>query len=248
MFFHEFSDSEVEEHTSQAITRSASVRGAKAYLSSGIRLESKCGISEVWYWYLEKTPTSSRDPEAPLPRQPKSIFPPLCIDSRCLKTISDTFHWEHLREWPDHSTSDSPEHSTDPSDDRLDKSMEIIASSPLTFAQEEEAGEDDGSTVDSEWSERGHVRVGSDDIEFEEWSPSFQVALSESMREVEKLIQGPTVALNILPPPLMLESESEEAEDQDGMEGVEPSQPRQVRVRTCERGVLSWENGGAMFP
>lgn len=55
LFFHDFSESEVCGQECQSPDgRLVSRRAAKAYLSSGVRLESKCGLSDIWYLYLDQ--------------------------------------------------------------------------------------------------------------------------------------------------------------------------------------------------
>jgi len=53
LFFYEFRDWEVYRQENQPSSSSSSLRAAGAYLISGIRLESMCGVSDVWYRYVE---------------------------------------------------------------------------------------------------------------------------------------------------------------------------------------------------
>jgi hypothetical protein len=54
MFFYEFEEWEVTKGLGQSKNGSVvSRRGAGAYVRSGVRLESSCGISDVWYRYVE---------------------------------------------------------------------------------------------------------------------------------------------------------------------------------------------------
>lgn len=54
LFFYDFSEEEVCRKEGQCQDgASASRRAGTTYLESNIRLESKCGISEVWYWCLD---------------------------------------------------------------------------------------------------------------------------------------------------------------------------------------------------
>lgn len=225
MFFYEFSDREVEENAGQSIRNSVCWRAAKAYISSGIRLESKCGISEVWYWFVEKTRTFFEDSGAPFPQEPKPILP---IDLISLEMMSNTFHWPRLFKESSSSGSGSPAFAAHASDDEYDNPETV--SSPLTPARKGGVGGAAENTAGSEESDGGHSRVGpgchteanvsgrqtvgsvsiqekseSNDIEFEEWSSSFEVALSESMKEVEGLVQVPTVTLGTLVSPLIPE-------------------------------------------
>lgn len=74
LFFHEFSEAEIYQKQGQSpIGPTVSHRAGMAYVGSGIRLESQCGMSDIWYWYLERNsdlfgggPTSFiQGPESP---------------------------------------------------------------------------------------------------------------------------------------------------------------------------------------
>ena len=53
LFFYKFSDWEILIELGQPTTSSSSRRAAEAYLLSGNRPQSACGISDVWYHYVE---------------------------------------------------------------------------------------------------------------------------------------------------------------------------------------------------
>jgi hypothetical protein len=56
LFFYDFSEEEVCQKQGQLGSGLlASERAATTYLDSNVRLESKCGISDVWYWCLEQS-------------------------------------------------------------------------------------------------------------------------------------------------------------------------------------------------
>lgn len=55
LFFYDFSEEEVLQKQGQPEDGAkVSRRAATAYLSSRVRLESKSGLSDVWYWCLER--------------------------------------------------------------------------------------------------------------------------------------------------------------------------------------------------
>lgn len=57
LFFHDFSEAEICQKQGQShIGPTVSHRAGMAYISSGIRPESKCGISDIWYYYVERNP------------------------------------------------------------------------------------------------------------------------------------------------------------------------------------------------
>lgn len=100
LFFYNFSEAEFMASKGQPEdTNVASWRAARAYLRSGVRLQSMCGISDVWYRYVEthrelfliETPT-------PPPEQEPVHLNPRIEDVR-LRRMWETFEWkqEHLR-------------------------------------------------------------------------------------------------------------------------------------------------------
>lgn len=94
LFFYEFTEDEIFELEGQPEGGLTSWRAARAYLdSSGIRLESTCGISEVWYRYLENhEQLFGFDPSTPPSEQ--ELDPP----HPYVKTIHLRSMWEAL-EW-----------------------------------------------------------------------------------------------------------------------------------------------------
>ena len=54
VFFYDFDKREFEEGSGQSkMGNVASRLGAEAYIKTGVRLESSCGISDVWHRYVE---------------------------------------------------------------------------------------------------------------------------------------------------------------------------------------------------
>lgn len=69
LFFHSFTEQEVEWKQAQSEAGGVvSRRAAEAYLRSRVRLQSSCGISDLWYNYVESNAT--------LFHQPKTSSPP----------------------------------------------------------------------------------------------------------------------------------------------------------------------------
>jgi hypothetical protein len=95
LFFYDFDDGEVATQAGQLVTSKASQRGGKAYLRSGARLESKCGISDVWYWYLAQNKALFADPDSPPPtHEPASHSPHPRLEFHQLPLIYDAFRWK----------------------------------------------------------------------------------------------------------------------------------------------------------
>lgn len=105
-------------NSGQVFTSKASKRGAEAYLRSGIRLESKCGISDVWYHYVETNRVLFEDTSSPHPT-PQSATPTRPhsrLDARHVPAMCNTFRWkeQHSRLSPQElvlqsSTNSAPE-------------------------------------------------------------------------------------------------------------------------------------------
>ena len=53
LFFYDFTDAELIGDASEGFPSSAHRRAAESYISSGSKILSSCGFSEVWYEYLE---------------------------------------------------------------------------------------------------------------------------------------------------------------------------------------------------
>ena len=54
VFFYDFEGQEVAQESGQSRNgRVVSCRAAEAYIKSSVQLESSCGISDMWYRYVE---------------------------------------------------------------------------------------------------------------------------------------------------------------------------------------------------
>lgn len=93
LFFHNFSQSEEALRFGQSLTHSVSRRAAISYLKSGVRLESKCGISDVWFEYVEahRGIFESLDPPSSFTPPPPGPHPRL--EPTHALPLSDTFPW-----------------------------------------------------------------------------------------------------------------------------------------------------------
>ena len=122
LFFHDFTDIETKERCGQAETGSrVSRRAAEAYLLSGVRLESSCGISDIWHNYIDSYANLFGQPERPaaplslaLPSASNGPSNPTTLshfplpsphprpESRRLGTVHEAFGWhkDHSRPKP----------------------------------------------------------------------------------------------------------------------------------------------------
>lgn len=223
LFFHDFSDEEILRQSGHAKNSSVSRRAAEAYLRSGVRLQSKCGLSDVWYDYVEANRTLFENPDHPFPPwtpDPPSPHPRIHPDH--VGRIARIFQWHRQ-----HSKS---------------RPQKIVPTSTLVVAQGDdvEGGAARGSTegMDCEFDEFG----------FDVWptTPAFRQELFETVDEVGRTadVQPPSPAGTIhganaetsgmRTDGLMEigEDELEWTEGEDGMEGVEASQPSNVRTHT----------------
>jgi hypothetical protein len=120
LFFYDFSEPEVEQRQGQSGTGGVvSRRAAKAYILSGVRLESSSGISDVWYSYVEHnahlfreskhstTPSSvaiSSGPNGPLNLPtfplPPSLSPHPRPDIQEMETFQSSFNWYKIHSRP----------------------------------------------------------------------------------------------------------------------------------------------------
>lgn len=127
LFFYNFHDSEIYANTGQLCPASDSRRAAEAYIRSGTRLESTCGISEVWYLYVEKNLSLFENHTEPLPHlEPAPPDPRRPLGSEKAQVMFNTFPWfkHHSRPWPQkkipisgpplHSEGDSQHYEDDP--------------------------------------------------------------------------------------------------------------------------------------
>lgn len=101
LYFYDFQDHEVKLQFGQSLTSTSSSRAGKAYLLSGTRLESKCGLSDVWYSYVESSWFFFEDPSHPFHFNPGPPPHPV-ISEEDAETISNIFDWrrQHGRPKP----------------------------------------------------------------------------------------------------------------------------------------------------
>jgi hypothetical protein len=96
IFFYDFSDLEVLREFRQNThpEHPAPVRAAKAYLRSGRRLESSCGISDIWYRHVELNAKHfvRNPPNPPKLLTPASAYPR--PDEDQIRTREPMFEWE----------------------------------------------------------------------------------------------------------------------------------------------------------
>lgn len=103
LFFYEFLHWEIFSQQGPELSSSSSLRAAKAYLLSGIRLESMCGISDAWYRYVESHQTLYTDGKTlVLPLQQQIYHPRPRPDHPHEKYLWSIFKWEkkHSRPQP----------------------------------------------------------------------------------------------------------------------------------------------------
>jgi len=120
LFFYDLHDWEVYFNGGQHCLPLDSRRAAQAYIQSRTRLESTCGISEVWYLYVEKNLHLFNDhPESLPPFEPAPPNPRRPLGSEKAQVMSNTFPWfkHHSRPRPRKtmSVSGPPPHSEDDS-------------------------------------------------------------------------------------------------------------------------------------
>ena len=85
----------------QLVTSSSSLRAAKAYLLSGVRLESTCGVSDTWYRYVESCQALYGDGNTPvLPLQQRIHHPRPRPDRPHEKYLWSIFQWEKMHSRP----------------------------------------------------------------------------------------------------------------------------------------------------
>ena len=101
LFFHDFYPRELETEAGQGYVGTVSRRSAEAYLKSGVRLESKCGISDVWYNYVKVNQALFR--ASGQPSRPEMLPPPRPhLEGNQLSYLWKTFQWkvQHSRPRP----------------------------------------------------------------------------------------------------------------------------------------------------
>ena len=170
LFFHNFTDSETELLLGQSETGGqVAHRAAEAYLRSGVRLESSCGMSDIWYDYVEsnaklfRSPSSAAVPSGPSSLSHPPIFPPLQSsppprpDSQQLEHIRSFLDWHmaHLRFRPTEKSVKSPEHKSDdcsensqPEDTTLPPSKVLACHGPDPADAAEQEDEKDASWME----------------------------------------------------------------------------------------------------
>ena len=174
LFFHDFSEDEKTLEIGQSSSPSSSLRAAKAFLESGVRLESKSGLSDVWYHYVETNRHLFEEPGSSFPVIPKAHYPRL--------NVTDAPSIYNLFEWLKHHTTPRS----------TKKQLEATTSIPLFGSKEVDALELSNSEVLS--SSSGDYEVynmnasydypleGAGDVDYfgqEHWTPLFWRAAPE---------------------------------------------------------------------
>lgn len=99
LFFHDFEEHELTLSSGQSLTSTSSQRAARAYLLSGIRLESKCGLSDAWYSYVEAHSFLFQEiGRTPLKRSLVHPYPVLSPEDAA--TVYKSFTWEKQHKRP----------------------------------------------------------------------------------------------------------------------------------------------------
>ena len=102
LFFYNFHRHEFVLNMGQGICSTSSARAAKAYLRSGVQLGSKCGLSDVWYHYVETYRHLFEDPEEGSPLVPDFDHPHPRLHPDDAPAIYHLFEWleKHSRPRP----------------------------------------------------------------------------------------------------------------------------------------------------
>lgn len=101
LFFHDFYAQELEKMVGQRQGSTVSRRGAQAFLKSGVRPESTCGLSNVWYEYVRRNRALFERSGVPSP--PGSSPPPVIrLEEQRLSYFWKIFQWKerHIRALP----------------------------------------------------------------------------------------------------------------------------------------------------
>lgn len=129
MFFYEFDDKEITAEVGQSmeLKSPAPVRAARAYLQSGRRFQSACGISDIWYHHVESNAGKFMEDPPPLPNlQPlSSVYPG--PDEEQIRAREPMFEWQAFHKPT--NTSKVPARSALPTTHIL-----VPSSSPLARA------------------------------------------------------------------------------------------------------------------
>jgi len=170
VYFYDFTDKEAQQEVGQPSSGSVSRRAAEAYLRSGVRLESSCGISGIWYSYVEKNrdlytdrtaspPLIEQGPEHPRPR----VY---ADDARFMWSI---FRWSNIHGRPQlEQAEQTPTAASSPVNGGLSQDrpsgefIDEVTSGPAATPQQKEgiseyteAGVGDSREVLSDGEERG---------------------------------------------------------------------------------------------
>ena len=96
MFFYEFDDKEITAEVGQSmeLKSPAPVRAARAYLQSGRRFQSACGISDIWYHHVESNAGKFMEDPPPLPDLPPSPSAYPRPDEDQIRAREPMFEWQ----------------------------------------------------------------------------------------------------------------------------------------------------------
>ena len=99
LFFHDFYAQELEKMVGQRQGSTVSRRGAQAFLKSGVRPESTCGLSNVWYEYVRRNRALFEGSDVP---SPLGLSPPpiLHLEEQRLSYLWETFQWREQHNTP----------------------------------------------------------------------------------------------------------------------------------------------------
>lgn len=184
LFFYKFSQGEIWRCMGQATTSSSSRRAAETYLQSGIQLESVCGISDIWYWYVETHQNLFQDSTAEIaliPR-PKPSHPRPHLDRWQADIMWNTFRWKKLHSRPRptkklpaqavplaaSSPSNRPEHeSSSQATQDMDGIFKHTRSKEVgfSFSSLREEGSSEGGSADEEDGSEGGLMDEGDGLE-----------------------------------------------------------------------------------
>jgi hypothetical protein len=93
LFFYKPNKAEAALSLGQPVTSAALRLAASWYLKSGIQFQSKCGISDVLYHYLEEKGADSGDLVMWSPPSSLEFRPMPCLNSAHFSAIRETFGW-----------------------------------------------------------------------------------------------------------------------------------------------------------
>ena len=116
MFFYDFNEAELTLGLGQASGPLTSFRAARAYLKCGVRLESKCGLSDVWYHYVE----ANRDAFGVDRKEPPSASPTPPAPHPQLDPVHMPLMWDALRWYDQHEGLSESKVTTILADDSSD--------------------------------------------------------------------------------------------------------------------------------